>query len=234
METMTPRAVLFDLDDTLYGYEPCNQAGLRATSRLLAQFAAGLTYERFMAVHDEVRDQLAAQLGGTAASHNRALFFNMMVERVACQTSLAIDLYDLYWQQFLEYARGGAGAAVKVLTELTARGYLLAIVSNHVALPQLRKVRALGLEPYFKAIVTSEEAGAEKPEPRIFGQALDRLGVNAGEAVFIGDNPAGDILGAIGAGIGMTILTVEYSGSAVCEEADHTVSKLGEVLEILP
>ena len=232
--SMTPRAVLFDLDDTLYPYAPCNQAGLRATSRLLAQFASGLSYEQFMVVHDEVRDQLATELGGTAACHNRALFFKMMVERLDCETSLAIALYDLYWQQFLEHTRSGAGGTLQVLAELTRRGYLLALVSNHVALPQLRKVKTLGMETYFKAIVTSEEAGAEKPEPRIFELALDRLGVNAGEAIFIGDNPAGDIQGAIGAGIGMTILTVEYARSAVCEEADHTVSKLGEVLEILP
>jgi len=232
--SMTPRAVLFDLDDTLYPYEPCNQAGLRATSRLLAQFTSGLSYEQFKVLHDDVRDQLATELGGTAACHNRALFFKMMVERLACESSLAIDLYDLYWQQFLEYARGGGGEAIKILAELSARGYLLAIVSNHVALPQLCKVKALGMESYFKAIVTSEEAGAEKPEPRIFELALERLGVKAGEAVFIGDNPAGDIRGAVGAGIGMTILTVEYAQSAVCEEADHTVSKLREVLEILP
>ena len=234
MMSMTPCTVLFDLDDTLYGYEPCNQAGLRATWRLLAQFASGLTYEQFMVVHDEMRDQLAAELGGTAACHNRALFFKMMVERLACESSLAIDLHDLYWQQFLEQARAGAGGPLQTLAELTRRGYLLALVSNHVALPQLRKVKTLGMESSFKAIVTSEEAGAEKPEPRIFERALDRLGVHAEEAVFIGDNPTGDIRGAISAGIGMTILTVEFAWSAVCEEADHTVSTIGEVLEILP
>ena len=82
-------------------------------------------------------------------------------------------------------------------------------------------------------MVTSEEVGVEKPEPAAFLTALERLGVSAGEAVFIGDNPDGDIRGAIGAGIGMTILTVEYARSAVCDEADRTVSKIGEVLQIL-
>ena len=224
---------LFDLDDTLYAYGPCNQAGLRATWRLLAQFAGGLTYEEFMVVHDEVRDQLATELDGTAACHNRALLFKMIVERVTDKTSLAIDLHDIYWQQFLEHAQPGE-AAIQVLSELTGRGYLLGLVSNHVLLPQLRKVKTMGMESYFNAIVTSEEAGAEKPEPRVFELALDRLGAHAGDTVFVGDNPAGDIRGAIGAGIGMTILTVEYARSAVCEEADHTVSRIAEVLEILP
>jgi len=59
----------------------------------------------------------------------------------------------------------------------------------------------LGLEPYLNFVVTSEEAGSDKPEPLIFLAALDRAGVNASEAVHIGDQYELDVVGAQRAGI---------------------------------
>lgn len=61
--------------------------------------------------------------------------------------------------------------------------------------------RELGLEPYLDFVITSEEAGADKPHPPIFLAALDRAGVNASEAVHVGDQYKIDIVGARGAGI---------------------------------
>ena len=232
---MALRGVLFDLDDTLYGYEPCNLAGLQAVWELLSRSVDELAFERFTALHDEVRERLATELAGSAASHNRALFFKEIAERlvVPSPVSLAVDLYDCYWQRFYKEMKPGTDA-VRVLGELGQRGYRLALVSNHTTLPQLRKVRRLGFEPFLEAIVTSEEAGVEKPDRRIFELALDKLGLGAAETAFVGDNPAGDIAGAVGAGIATTILTTEYVTSASSDEADHTVTALDDILEVLP
>ena len=232
---MTVKGVLFDLDDTLYGYEPCNRAGLQAVWELLRRSAEDLAFAQFAALHDEVRERLAADLAGTAASHNRALYFKEITERLALPSpaSLAVDLYDCYWQRFYKEMKPGTDA-VRVLGELGQRGYRLALVSNHTTLPQLRKVRRLGFEPFLEAIVTSEEAGVEKPDRRIFELALDKLGLGAAETAFVGDNPAGDIAGAVGAGIATTILTTEYVTSASSDEADHTVTALDDILEVLP
>jgi len=59
----------------------------------------------------------------------------------------------------------------------------------------------LGLEPYIKFIVTSGEVEADKPEPPIFLAALQRAGVNASEAVHVGDQYKLDVIGARGVGI---------------------------------
>ena len=61
--------------------------------------------------------------------------------------------------------------------------------------------RKLGLEPYLDVIVTSEEAGADKPNPIIFQAALQRAGVDASEAVHVGDQYKMDVVGARGVGI---------------------------------
>ncbi len=61
--------------------------------------------------------------------------------------------------------------------------------------------RQLGLEPYLDFVVTSKEAGADKPKPPIFLAALDKAGVNASEAVHVGDQYKLDVIGARGVGI---------------------------------
>ena len=61
--------------------------------------------------------------------------------------------------------------------------------------------RKLGLEHYLDFVVTSQEAGADKPKPPIFLAALDRAGVKAFEALHVGDQYQLDVEGAKGVGI---------------------------------
>ena len=59
----------------------------------------------------------------------------------------------------------------------------------------------LGLDPYLDFIVTSGEAGSDKPQPEIFIHALNKAGVEAFEAVHVGDQYKIDAVGAMNAGI---------------------------------
>jgi len=214
---MALRAILFDLDDTLYGYAPCNEAGLRAAHERLAREVTA-SYDDFRACHDEVRLELAEQLKGQAASHNRAIFFKRIVERLVGpgRGSLAVELFETYWRVFLDTMQP-APAALQLLEELS-RTHSLALVSNHTTEVQLRKLEALGLEPYFEVVMTSEEAGVEKPDPRIFEQALRALGVAPADSVMVGDGPGVDLLGAQRAGV-RCILSREFAAAGLdgCE-----------------
>ncbi len=232
---MKAKAVLFDLDDTLYEYAPCNRHGLAAAREVLGG-AFEIPELEFQALHDEVRGQLARQLRGQAASHNRALFFKGMVEAVAggphpAATDLVRRMYGRYWEAFFERMQPQADAP-EVLAALKASRPLV-LVSNHTALPQLGKIGALGFDGLFDAVVTSEEAGAEKPAARIFETALERAGVPAAaEAVMIGDDPDTDIAGAAALGMG-SIQTLEFTSKGASPQADRVVRSLAEVLSIL-
>ena len=61
--------------------------------------------------------------------------------------------------------------------------------------------RELSLESYLDFALTSKEVGADKPEPPIFLAALERGGVNASDAVYVGDQYETDVVGARGVGI---------------------------------
>jgi HAD superfamily hydrolase (TIGR01509 family) len=87
----------------------------------------------------------------------------------------------------------------RTLASLKRRGLALAVVANwDCALP--RHLATLRLAGFFTAVVTSADAGAAKPDPRIFSLALDLIGVSAQRALHIGDSET-DELGAAAAGL---------------------------------
>lgn len=87
--------------------------------------------------------------------------------------------------------------AMKTLKE---RKFILGLLTN-LDRDMLPICRELGLEPYLDFVVTSGEVGADKPDSPIFLAALQKAGVNASEAVHVGDQYKLDIVGARAVGI---------------------------------
>ena len=92
--------------------------------------------------------------------------------------------------------------------------------------------RELGLEPYIDFVVTSEEAGADKPKPPIFLAALQQAGVNASEAVHVGDQYKLDVIGARGVGITPVLIDryKQYPEVSDCPRI-HSLTELTEYLQ---
>jgi HAD superfamily hydrolase (TIGR01509 family) len=81
--------------------------------------------------------------------------------------------------------------ALNTLASLKARGIELAVVSNwDVGLAE--HLERIGADRLFAAVVTSAEAAAAKPDPAAFRLALERLGVEPGRALHVGDEPEDD------------------------------------------
>lgn len=120
---------------------------------------------------------------------------------------LAID--PCYWASALETlwaTRPLRDEAPAVLARLADDEIPWAIVSN-VDEPVLDALaRRTGLADEAPAIVSSHRARAYKPHPRPFRMALERLGVDAGLAVHVGDDPAEDRAGAEAAGMRSVIV----------------------------
>ena len=229
---MALKAILLDLDNTLYAYDPCNEAALRRVRNILND-ASPIAWQDFRALHDDVRRELAVRLQNQAASHDRIIFFKEIAERLtgSPQPRQALELNHAYWQEFYQHM-ALAPEALRVLDAL--RGdFRLALVSNHTTEIQLEKIDRLGIADCFDAIVTSEEAGCEKPDRAIFQFALSRLDAAPDEAAMIGDHPVGDIAGARQAGI-RAIYTRQFAGDGPPDlEADDQVDTIQDVLELL-
>jgi len=91
-------------------------------------------------------------------------------------------------------------AAAGLLGELRDRDIATACVSN-LAAPYRRVYPDLGLEALLPVAVFSCNAGLLRPDPRIFHEALSRLGARPDEAVMVGDDEEDDVAGAAAAGL---------------------------------
>lgn len=96
--------------------------------------------------------------------------------------------------------------AEQILKKLS-NGHLLGLITNFTYSPVVyAALRKLQLNRYFNAVLVSEQVGWRKPHPNIFKEALEKLGVNAEQAVFVGDCPQEDIQG--GKNVGMKTVFV--------------------------
>ena len=86
------------------------------------------------------------------------------------------------------------------LETLQTRGYYLGVISNSIGTME-EQLRRVDLARYFRSTIDSAIVGVEKPDVRIFRMALAQAGVEASEAVFVGDIHATDVGGARGAGL---------------------------------
>jgi putative hydrolase of the HAD superfamily len=92
----------------------------------------------------------------------------------------------------------------ELISELRRRGYPLAVVSNGPVESIPNVLGAHGLLDHFEVCAVSQGLGVEKPDPRIFWHALDRMGVppdQVGRTVMVGNELAADVAGANGMGM---------------------------------
>ena len=225
------RAVLLDLDDTLYPYEPADKRGKAALTRFLSR-ELSVPPRKVEKALNKARRVVHKDLSGTGSSHSRLLYIQKSIEFIKRKTHFALTAKaeDLFWREYLRVARFRPGV-LEFLKECKAHGVRTAIVSNLVASVQIRKIIKLGLAPHIDILVTSEEAGEEKPSPRPFTLALKKLRLPAHRVIFIGDHWKDDMEGARHSGIATVYLATE--GGKPSAEADHTVRSFREIQTLL-
>jgi len=220
-----PTAILLDALGTLVALEPpaprlrielARRFGLDVTESDAAR-AIGAEIAYYRAHLDEGRDQ-----AGLAALRRRCVGV-LRAELPAAGLKLELDpLVDA----LLASLRFTAFPDVRpALAAARARGRRLVVVSNwDVSLHGV--LRALELEPLLDGILTSAGAGARKPAPAIFEQALALAGAAPGEAIHVGDSLEEDVAGARAAGI-EPVLVRRDGGPALT--GVRTISSLAEL-----
>ncbi|GAA3491861.1 MULTISPECIES: HAD family hydrolase [Streptomyces] len=197
---MPIRAVLWDIDDTLFDYTSADLAGMRAqfaAEGLPAGYGSAeqaldrwrelmkLHWERFAAGECTFEEQRRARvegfLGGPLSDREADDWFDR--HRVH---------YEQAWALFPD--------AVPVLDAL-GDGYRHAVLSNSSLTVQERKLKALGLWDRFETVLCAAELGVSKPAPEAFHAACDALGLPPGDVAYIGDEPDIDARGAVAAGL---------------------------------
>ena len=180
------RAILFDLDDTLYD--------LRAYWRERLRLALDLVRARYTHLDPEV-------LVGAALSERVFIehWPDFLRRQGVDDEALIAEAHEVFREEWFE-RMALADDAGPTLVALRPR-YKLGLITNGPSVIQRAKIERFGLAQYFDLLVVSGEVGVAKPDPAIFRLALERLGVGSAEALFVGDSPEYDLRGAAAAGV---------------------------------
>ncbi len=203
--TRTIKAILFDLGDTLLDFGEVN---LRA---LFNQGARG-AYDYLL--------KLGHPLPPFARYHSRhlrAVHWNVLksaivrrefntlhvMTRLCRRMGLSLDSKQLLELCWLWYEPLSRRAVVEPGLQDMLQGFIndglqIALTSNTFVPGEVldRHLESEKLLDFFPVRVYSCQVGFRKPDPRIFMEALNRLGLQAREAIFVGDSPKSDIRGA--------------------------------------
>ena len=192
------KSVFFDADDTLFDYPRAERAALLAC---LCEFRISSEPEIFLDTYQRHNHDLwqAFERGEMDQAALRVERFR----RLFAELGFLYPAPEAVSPFYLEILSGqsqllpGALATVRTL----AKKFPLAMITNGIASVQNRRFAASSLTPYFQAVVISEEVGIAKPDPRIFAPALQKIGVEAADVLYVGDSVTSDMAAAHNAGM---------------------------------
>ncbi|MFJ8114057.1 HAD family hydrolase [Streptomyces sp. NPDC096132] len=231
---MSIRAVVWDVDDTLFDYTTADREGMRGHLVAEGLLEGYGTAEQGLDRWREVTDQQWARF-----SAGEVTFEGQRRDRVRVflgRPELTDEEADDWFGRYLGHYEAAWALFPDVLPTLDAlaASHRHAVLSNSSLRVQDHKLRVLGVHNRFETILCAAELGVSKPEAAAFLAACDALGLPAHEVAYVGDHPEIDGRGAAEAGL-LSVWIDRYGGTAAVEvqPGRHRIATLAELPAIL-
>jgi putative hydrolase of the HAD superfamily len=216
-----PRAVLFDLDDTII-------SNSRVTPAIWVEVCDKLAPQELASDLVTAVQESSQWFWSESTRHRRGRLNPQTASLEIVQTafdrlgadappSLVGEIAETYRARREEAASLFPGA-VETLGQLRNAGVRLALITNGSAKGQRRKVERFELAGYFDCIVIEGEFGVGKPDERVYLHALAQLSARPSEAWMVGDNLEWEI--AVPQRLGLRGVWVDWAGNGLPESTD--------------
>lgn len=219
-----PKAILFDLDNTLTDRHA-------SITKFARQF-----YRHFRARHQMTRVEDIEPIihnadgGGYRPLEER---WRGLQKWIPWKDKPSIEDLRDYWYSELGLCVIGVVGLEGTLQQLLAKDIRLGIITNGPTGLQNLTIDTLNIRHHMSCTIVSETAGIKKPAPEIFHIALSELGLDAGDVWFVGDNPATDMLGAYQMEMGTVWKRGHHEWHEENFQPDYIVDNISEILSIL-
>lgn len=218
------KTVIFDLDDTLYNERDFVYEGFKEVCKFLSQ------------KYDVSKEKLFEETKKILSACGRGKVFDVLQEKYGFNEDVKklVDVYrnvkpslKLYedGEEILNYLKG------KVLT---------GIITDGKASVQWNKINSLELEKYVDKIIVTDDYGRDywKPHEYSYRKMLQHFKCSPEEAVYVGDNPVKDFIGARKVGVKTIRIVREFGDNMKIKaeegyDADYTVTNLKDIIEII-
>lgn len=222
----------FDLDQTLWDFKSNSEIVLK---NLCVKFFKKEipNPQEFLDIYYPINDQLWDDY-----RHGKIVKAELRIKRFE-DALLHFDISDTeqvetFCDEYLMAAPQQTGLMPhthEVLTYLKNKGYRMFLLTNGFKEVQVTKIKANNLEQYFEQMITSDEAGYQKPNRKIFEYALTKVNAKKSQSLMIGDDLNTDILGANQ--FGMDAVFYNYGGSKHDSKVMYEIESLQELKEFL-
>jgi putative hydrolase of the HAD superfamily len=192
------KGVLLDLDNTLYAHDICHKAAIKSSWTYLDKhLSVSFSWKDYDHFYQHGRRAVQDRLLPQGVCRSRLLYFQSMLEAMDIPKAYvhALNLEEVYVTSFLNTMRLDQDA-LTFMERCHREKVAICIISNLNTQFQIKKLQRLEVEHLTSYLVTSEEAGVEKPHPTIFSLALEKLKMSSHEVIMVGDNINFDIIGA--------------------------------------
>jgi putative hydrolase of the HAD superfamily len=197
------KAVLFDLDDTLFDHQYSRRKGLEFLRTLYTQLAA-VSIPELEIEHEKILLSFYYQTldGSIGMEEARLIRIQRLGERYGIMLQpeeigrLARDYNSIY-----EKERRAVPGSAELLRSLREKGLKIGVITNGLLDAQQEKLRICGLDQCIDFMLVSETFGVRKPDPQIFLEGMRLAGAGPEEVIFIGDAWDPDIVGASRCGL---------------------------------
>lgn len=244
----TYRAVLFDLFGTVALFDhtklpvfewngQTSRSTMGQVREMYEQKQLDVPFAQFFlalsAVSRELSEQRSRQMREFSSLHrfSQTLLRAGFAESVA--TSRLAEELSLLHMDVLAQSMSVPVAHEEFLAQVRQQ-YSTGLVSNFDHGPTARRVLGTRASAHLHHIVVSDEHGWRKPHPQIFTDALSTLGVSPSDALFVGDSPHDDIIGA--KTVGMDVAWVNAADAAVPDgipEPDYIIRAIPDLERVL-
>ena len=221
---MRYKLILLDIDDTIFDFQAGNR---NAVGELMAELglSSPTVFDEYQAINHACWEAL--ERGEMTQEILHVERFRRFLEskgRSDDPKAVADRFARLLGQQAIPLP--GAENLVKTLSEKVP----VVVLTNGITVIQKARMARSPITQWISRMVISQEAGASKPDPRIFEIALD--GVASSDALMIGDSAASDVLGANRAGVPVCWFNPKGKTLPDGVHADFEARTLEECLEI--
>lgn len=235
------KVIWFDLDDTLIDFHANSRTALAMTYDRFGLAEAFATPQEWIEVYERHnRDlwDLYSRGEVTKPYLRRQRFIRPLTiegRMAPARVEGMVAQLDTYYLDSMAAQDKTVDGAREVLEQLRGHGYTIGILSNGFKQVQYRKLASARLDRLIDIVVLSDDIDVNKPDRRIFEYAMERAGsADAPSAnLMVGDNPATDIAGALGAGWRAVLFDPDAAKRGAVDPRAEVISTLPSLLEML-
>lgn len=225
--------VFFDLDHTLWDFKMNSRETLGELFHEMRLDSHGVqNVESFIESYERVNDIKWAQYRKGEIDKEtlrKTRFRDALIHFEVDHPNLAHQMEIAYIERSPHKTNLFQGAHETL--EYLREKYSLHIITNGFSEVQDVKLTKSGLKPFFETVITSEQVGVNKPDPKIFHHALHSTGAKRNQSVMVGDNLEADVRGARRAGLHSVFFNPE--GQTHDDKVSAEIHNLKQLINLL-